>query len=56
MIENGKRSTPLTLITVAGNLMDMFMNVKEVGSDNELLSSGYDVPSIYIKKLTIAGK
>ncbi len=56
MIENGKRSTPLTLITVAGNLMDMFMNVKEVASDNELLSSGYDVPSLYIKKLTVAGK
>lgn len=56
MIENGKRSTPLTLITVAGNLMDMFMNVKEVASDNELLSSGYDVPSLFIKKLTISGK
>lgn len=56
MIENGKRSTPLTLITVAGNLMDMFMNVKEVASDNELLSSGYDVPSLFIKKLTVSGK
>jgi PmbA protein len=56
MIENGKRSTPLTLITVAGNLMDMFLNVKEVASDNELLSSGYDVPSLFIKKLTVSGK
>ncbi len=56
MIENGKRSTPLTLITVAGNLMDMFMNVKDVASDNELLSSGYDVPSLFIKKLTVSGK
>jgi PmbA protein len=56
MIEDGKQSTPLTLITVAGNLVDLFMNVKEVASDRELLSSGYDVPSLYIKKLAIAGK
>jgi hypothetical protein len=36
--------------------MDMFLNVKEVASDNELLSSGYDVPSLFIKKLTVSGK
>jgi len=56
MIEDGKQSTPLTLITVAGNLVELFMNVKEVASDRDLLPSGYDVPSIYIKKLAIAGK
>jgi PmbA protein len=56
MIENGKRGVPLTLITVAGNLMDLFMNVKEVANDNKLLPNGYDVPSLWIKKLTISGK
>jgi PmbA protein len=56
LIENGQRGTALTLITVAGNLVDLFMNVKDVASDNELLSSGYDVPSLYIKKLAISGK
>jgi PmbA protein len=56
MIEDGKQSTPLTLITIAGNLVELFMNVKEVASDRDLLPSGYDVPSIYIKKLAIAGK
>jgi PmbA protein len=56
MIENGKRGVPLTLITVAGNLVDLFMTVKEVANDNELLPSGYDVPSLLIKKLTISGK
>jgi PmbA protein len=56
MIENGKRGVPLTLITVAGNLIDLFMTVKEVANDNELLPSGYDVPSLWIKKLTISGK
>ena len=56
MIENGKRGVPLTLITVAGNLMDLFMNVKEVANDNKLLPNGYDIPSLWIKKLTISGK
>jgi PmbA protein len=56
MIENGKRGVPLTLITVAGNLMDLFMNVKEVANDNKLLPNGYDIPSVWIKKLTISGK
>ena len=56
MIESGKRGVPLTLITVAGNLLTLFMDVKEVANDNELLPSGYDVPSLFIKKLTIAGK
>jgi predicted Zn-dependent protease len=56
MVEHGQRGVPLTLITVAGNLMELFMNVKEVASDNELLPSGYDVPSLLIKKLTVSGK
>ncbi len=56
MIENGKRGVPLTLITVAGNLMDLFMNVKEVANDNKLLPNGYDITSLWIKKLTISGK
>jgi PmbA protein len=56
LIENGQRSTALTLITVAGNLVDLFMNVQEVANDNELIASGYDVPSILIKKLAISGK
>ena len=56
MIENGKKSTPLTLITVAGNLVDVFMNVKEVANDNELLLSSYNVPSVFIKSLAVSGK
>jgi PmbA protein len=56
MIENGKRTTPLTLITVAGNLVELFMNIKEVGSDNKLLLSSYNVPSVIVKKLAVSGK
>jgi PmbA protein len=56
LIENGEKKTPLTLITVAGNLTELFMNVKEVGSDNKLLLSSYNVPSVVVKKLAVAGK
>jgi PmbA protein len=56
MIEKGQKATPLTLITVAGNLVDVFMNVKEVANDNELLLSSYNVPSVFIKSLTVSGK
>jgi hypothetical protein len=31
------------------------MNVTEVGGDNELLLSGFDVPSLIIKKLAVSG-
>lgn len=56
MIENGKKTKPIALITVAGNLQEMFLNVKEVGSDAELLMSSFTVPSILVKKLSISGK
>lgn len=57
MIRDGKKAEPLALITVAGNLVELFMNVKEVGSDSELdLGSGVTSPSIKIKKLAISGK
>jgi hypothetical protein len=36
--------------------VDVFMNVKEVANDNELLLSSYNVPSVFIKSLTVSGK
>ncbi len=54
-IENGKKGRPITLITVAGNLFDMIQNIKEVGSDSELLSSGFTSSSMYIKSMAISG-
>jgi PmbA protein len=55
LIENGKKTKPLTLITLAGNLVELFMNVTEIANDNELLLSGFDVPSVIIKKLSVSG-
>ncbi len=56
LIENGKKSQPVTLITVAGNLFDMLKDIKEVGADSELLSSGFTCSSLYIKSLAISGE
>jgi PmbA protein len=56
LIENGKKTTPVNLITIAGNLMDLFMNVKEVGNDSELQLSSFTAPSILVKKLAVSGK
>lgn len=55
LIENGKRSTPVCLITVAGNLFTLFNDILEVGSDVKLTFSGYSVP-VMVESLSISGK
>jgi len=56
LIEAGKISRPVNLITVAGNLKDLFLEVKEVGNDSELQLSSFNVPSFLVKNLTISGQ
>ena len=56
MIKDGKLAEPLSLITVAGNLYEMFMNLKEVANDSELQLNGFNSPSVLIKRLSISGK
>lgn len=57
MIRDGKLAEPLSLITLAGNLVDLFMNVKDVANNSEvLLGTSMTCPSILIKKLSITGK
>ena len=55
-IEDGKITTPVNLITIAGNLFEVFKNIEEVGSDLTLAMSGMLVPSVVIKSLAISGK
>jgi len=55
MIENGKKTYALDAITVSGNVMDVFKDVIEVGSDNEQFV-GSENPSILIKKIKVSGK
>lgn len=55
-IVDGKKGKPFDLITVSGNLFQMFNDVVEVGKDLKLNGSGSCVPSLYIKKLGVSGK
>ena len=55
-IENGKITTPVNLITVAGNIFKMFNDIVEVGNDVFVSYGGMSTPSIVIKSLAISGK
>lgn len=56
LIKNGKRDRALDVITVSGNLMDVFKDVVEVGSDVRVFPSGVSCPSLLIKKIVVSGK
>lgn len=56
MIENGKKGKPLDLITVSGNLLEIFADVLEVGNDVKLSPSGVSAQSLLIKKIAVSGK
>ena len=56
LIENGKRGRGLDIITVSGNLVDLFNSIEEVGSDSKLFSSATECPSVVIKKIAVSGK
>ncbi|MBQ6731165.1 MAG: TldD/PmbA family protein [Bacilli bacterium] len=56
MIENGKKGKPLDLITVSGNLLELFSDVLEVGNDVDVSPSGISASSLLIKKIAVSGK
>ncbi len=56
MVENGKVTHPLDIITVSGNLVDLFTNITEVGSDSKDFISGMRCPSVIVKKINVSGK
>lgn len=56
MIRDGKIAEPLTLITVAGNLVDVFSNIKDIANDSKFILNSTTTPSVYIKKLAVSGK
>ena len=55
-IEDGKITTPVNLITIAGNIFKMFNDIAEVGGDVYVTPSGISTPSVVIKSLAISGK
>jgi len=57
MIRDGKKAEPLSLITIAGNLLNVFNNIKCVANNNKLvISNQMSCPSIYVGKMPISGK
>ncbi len=56
LIKNGKRDRGLDVITISGNLLEVFNDVLSVGSDLEASYSGVAAPSLLIKKINVSGK
>lgn len=56
LIKDGKLDRALDVVTVSGNLIDVFKDVVEVGNDVRVFPSGVSCPSIYVKKTIVSGK
>ncbi|MFQ1017192.1 metalloprotease PmbA [Gilliamella sp. Occ3-1] len=54
-VENGKIQYPVSEITIAGNLKDMYKNIVEIGNDIEIRTS-IQCGSILVDNMSIAGK
>jgi len=54
-VENGAISHPVDEVTIAGNLAEMFRNIKAIGSDVDI-RGGVRTGSVLIEPLTIAGR
>ena len=52
-IENGKRAYPVSGVTIAGNLKDMFLNATP--ADDLAFRYGTNAPTLRIEGLTLAG-
>ncbi|MCE1186927.1 MAG: metallopeptidase TldD-related protein, partial [Rhodocyclales bacterium] len=53
-VENGQIQYPVHEITIAGNLRDMFMGIREIGND-VLVRGSKQCGSILLDKMTVAG-
>lgn len=56
LIKDGKKSEPVALITVSGNLLNLFQNITAIGNDVKMQLGGVSAPSVVVRKLSIAGK
>ena len=56
LIKDGKKDRPLDIITVSGNLLQLFNDVALVGGDVELFPENVECPSLVIKQLNVSGK
>ena len=56
LVENGKRSRSISLITIADNFLELMKKVKTIGSDLEWGLSGVVAPSILFTECAIGGE
>ena len=56
LIKDGKKDRPLDIITVSGNLMQLFKDIVEVGNDAKVFPGGSAAPSVIIKNIAVSGK
>jgi len=56
MIENGKVTSPLRLITIAGNYFEMLNKVEKISNEIKFDYSGVGTPTMLIKELAVSGK
>lgn len=56
LVKDGKRDRSVTLITVAGNFMDLMKKVEQVGSDLDWSYHQIKSPSIYFKECAVSGE
>ena len=52
-IEKGQLAYPVSEVTIAGNLKEMFLNITP--ADNLEFKAGLDAPDLRIEGLTVAG-
>ncbi|MBD5131049.1 MAG: TldD/PmbA family protein [Clostridiales bacterium] len=55
IIKNGKKAVPVSLMTVAGNIVTDFKNLMAVANDSTLTYYGVKTPSVAIRGLSISG-
>lgn len=55
IIENGKLGRPVSLITVAGNIITDFADIIAVGNDSKFTYYGITAPSVAIGSLSVSG-
>lgn len=54
-IKNGKCGAPISLMTIAGNIMDCFASVKMIGNDSKVTYVGVETPSIAVDGISVTG-
>lgn len=56
LIEDGKKGRPVNQITIAGNILDLLKNIRQLGSDAVLTMDNSYVPSVIVDNVAVSGE